>query len=1186
MTDMHPQALDPRAFEAERSLRLASVYRVHRAYVRRHLRGFGVPGERLEDALHDVFLVAFTRLHDYDGARGSMSAWLIGIAWRVAAAHRRKAARTVGLEDSGRPLDLATDIPDPEAYAARLEAGRVLEDVLRALPCEQAAAFVMAELEGWSGREIAERLNVAPATAYTRVARARAKLKSELDRTRLGSRPWWAILWWPRGASTPGVRLVAAFVSLRALVGVAVGIVALAAVWWTTRSPAEGKRPTVVSAALGEEGLGGRSIPARHASRTSFGLRAQVGALFGRVGARSGAAIAGARACLWPHIPEHGEQGPRCTTTSGDGRFRFEAVVPSRYRVTASAEGFLPGEATDTEGLPRSVVLRAGVSAPGVEITLDPGGQPLRGMVTDVLGGAIEGATVRLLADSLVGPGTDRGWGSGPPIQATTDAEGSFVVWARKDQYDVIAIADGYGDTSVDAKLPGPTVRIAMVPESTLAGIVRERGSNTPVPHARVSIREWAGGASKDRFVATADADGHFLVGGLSPGRYRLVAVAERLHGESGHSHLVDLGEATEDIVIEMSPAAALAARVVVEPDGTPCPSGQIRLWDHAGGVTVSASIEPDGAAMFDALAGGEYSVMVDCDEHNGAGVPPLHTVESGTDTEVVWSVTKGYAIRGHVVDVQGQPIVGHVSGYAADGGDGARRVRIGSDGGYVLRGLVPGTYAVNALTDGTWGAALKAQATIVDRDVTLDFEAPVRRSISGRVFRGDAPAGGVEVRAERSGAFHASVSTDDEGVFIFGALDPDEYTFVARDRFGHRSESRSQHVTLDSDLDPLELTLPPSATVQGVVVDDEGAPVQNAIVAARLGESLATEGARQASILAAPADGVGTALSGPDGTFALHGVAPMTDYTLVAYRRGGGSGVLSGVRAGSKVKVLIPTSGAVRGRVRGPSAPTSLWVSAQRIHDSDATNIVREPFVLSEGVFEISDLAPGSYEILAWAREGRARSRIELLPGATVELELDLVGHRTLLGRFVRLETGAPIPEVVTVFDLENASIQELGAQVDRLLKARLPGRFSDASGRFVATSVPREPVNMLAISKGFQFAPTDVLEGIFVPVDASETEYEFPIATPRLAPGETSGTLGLTLSDAPMICRESFRVRAIDEATVTGIVVGDEVVTIDGYDVSGARCYLVEKLLAVPAGRTVALGLRSGETARITAR
>src|SRR5437868_6114304 len=70
----------------------AELYRAHVAQVARWLRRLGVPPSDVEDAVHDVFVVAFRRLGAYEPERASFSTWVYGIAMRIASARRRRAA--------------------------------------------------------------------------------------------------------------------------------------------------------------------------------------------------------------------------------------------------------------------------------------------------------------------------------------------------------------------------------------------------------------------------------------------------------------------------------------------------------------------------------------------------------------------------------------------------------------------------------------------------------------------------------------------------------------------------------------------------------------------------------------------------------------------------------------------------------------------------------------------------------------------------------------------------------------------------------------------------------------------------------------------------------------------------------------------------------------------------------------
>lgn len=996
-------ASPPTADLAEHALELARIYRAQRAHVRQQLRGFGVRDAAVEDALHDVFVIAYRKLASYETRRGSMRAWLVGIAWRVAAAHRR--AR----EDVALPCDdeVASDLPDPESYAARSEAAVVLERVLRSLPSEQAAAFVLAELEGLSAAEIAEQWHIAPATAYTRVARARVKMQAELERVRLGRRPWWAVLFWSRDAS--GTAIAAAFVSMRVLAGIVAALVVLGGVaWWL--SGTDGKKEDVAIAdapSTSEEPAPRRAARATGDDSDDFGRRGKSASIAGRVHAISGAAIEGAEVCAWPEIAEHATPIPTCTTSAANGSYRIAGILPSRYRVTASARGFAPGEAAATSSRGTgSLALRASEARIGVDIALVPGGVELRGIVNDVFGGVVDGARITIARFSIYTRFDGPSSGPGVPVHATTAADGTFVAWVAEGELDVTARAEGYGRAHARVRAPGPTVSLSLLPESSLSGIVVERDTKKPVPGARVVLRTWTETTSQEETATFTDDDGRFRITGLVPGRYRPAAYAEGLHGESAHSHVLELGDSKDDVVVEMIAAATLHAKVVVAPDATPCPSGSVMLWDHRAEIVRTAAIAPGGLVEFPALTPGEYGLVVACDDHDSSKVPATIAI-ADAPADVTWTVEQGKAIRGRVLDADGRPLVGQVMASAASAGpDGAPRwSSIAGDGGYVLSGLAPGDYTVTVAND---GPELEASTTIVDRDVVVDFSAAPTVRLAGKVVRGGAPASGVTVTITPGEPWLAETTfSADDGTFAFAALAPGKYRVHGKDELGN--ESAVQSVALSADREPaaLEIAMPEPRSIRGVVLDEDGGPLRDALVSARATSTMTTEASRRVEMRAAKAGGPGTTLSDADGEFVLSGVAAGQTYTVVAQRRGGGSATREGVQAGDHAKLQLSAAATVRGTVRAQSGPTALWVELY----ADGGLVNREAFVIGSGKFEIDDVDPGESDLRAIAPEGRAKVRVIAKAGESTSVDLELVPNRTVRGRFVDLVDGTPLP-------------------------------------------------------------------------------------------------------------------------------------------------------------------------------
>jgi RNA polymerase sigma-70 factor (ECF subfamily) len=162
---------------------LAGIYETHHAFVWRSLARLGVWPARLDDAVHDVFMVVARRLPEYEG-RATMKTWLFAIAMRVAQAARRDAAREQRGRDRLQAVGPAEHLPHDDADAARM-----LHALLERLDDDQRAVFIMAELEGMTANEIAMATATKPATVYSRLRLAREALARHVARMKAAARP-------------------------------------------------------------------------------------------------------------------------------------------------------------------------------------------------------------------------------------------------------------------------------------------------------------------------------------------------------------------------------------------------------------------------------------------------------------------------------------------------------------------------------------------------------------------------------------------------------------------------------------------------------------------------------------------------------------------------------------------------------------------------------------------------------------------------------------------------------------------------------------------------------------------------------------------------------------------------------------------------------------------------------------
>jgi RNA polymerase sigma-70 factor (ECF subfamily) len=162
----------------------ASLYDAWFDDVLKWLRALGAPPSDQEDLAQEVFLVVRRRLVDFD--HRNVAGWLFRIASRQVAAHKRRKWWKAVL---ARRPDLELDeLPDrdagPAAALEQKERRQILQGLLEQLPEKRRTTFMLFELEGYSGEEIARLQSIPVATVWTRLHHARKDLFGLVDALR------------------------------------------------------------------------------------------------------------------------------------------------------------------------------------------------------------------------------------------------------------------------------------------------------------------------------------------------------------------------------------------------------------------------------------------------------------------------------------------------------------------------------------------------------------------------------------------------------------------------------------------------------------------------------------------------------------------------------------------------------------------------------------------------------------------------------------------------------------------------------------------------------------------------------------------------------------------------------------------------------------------------------------------
>jgi RNA polymerase sigma-70 factor, ECF subfamily len=141
-----------------------------------------------EDVVQETYVRAFTRLAEFRGD-SRLATWLARIAINEALGRLRRSRAAAelpllphgGVEAEIIPFPLATT-DDPEKSMAQREIREVVERAIDELPDGFRLVFIARVIEGLDLEETADLLDIRPETVKTRLHRARAMLRDNVER--------------------------------------------------------------------------------------------------------------------------------------------------------------------------------------------------------------------------------------------------------------------------------------------------------------------------------------------------------------------------------------------------------------------------------------------------------------------------------------------------------------------------------------------------------------------------------------------------------------------------------------------------------------------------------------------------------------------------------------------------------------------------------------------------------------------------------------------------------------------------------------------------------------------------------------------------------------------------------------------------------------------------------------------
>jgi hypothetical protein len=627
----------------------------------------------------------------------------------------------------------------------------------------------------------------------------------------------------------------------------------------------------------------------------------------------------GARVCATEIASEWLDAArPVCVDADASGRFAVHGLRAGVYSLAAAASACVPDPANR-----RLVGLKAGAPAPSVDLTLVSGGAFIDGVVVDERGHPMKGAAVQWSRQTR------------PrfPMAVDTGADGRFRLPAPGGAASIAVTAKGYAPAQLVRRAPATDVVVRLAPESTVGGRALSAFDGRPLAHVVVHAVRGGGWASDRDPVGVSDETGEFRIDGLAAGSYALMAIGAGWRGVARSLLEVGAGEPLSDETVELVQVREVEG-TVLRPDGTPCDEGQLLLDPVGNGppllgdppvmpAAVHSDVPPmacgigaGGHVRFGAVPPGVYHVSVQTPGAILEG-PRLLEVGAVNVSGTVWRTAPGAGIVVHVVDALERPVpYGHVRllGLRAPGAEGRAVVPLTTDpaGTYDLSGtLFPGTYRIEP----AMGFSADPFEVDVQPASTSDVVLRLRGAASIVVAvrdTGGAPVDDIAVRAI-AGPLSLPAESLGGGRFRVSPLEAGDYEIEAFDGVNVPARGSGPSGTTIAvpreGIVSAEAVVDRRATLEGRVVDAGGAPVKASVRVACESTGAERDLRRMAVLLGA---GVkrGPVETGPDGHFAIGGVARDARCTVHA-QAATAAGSTPEVRPGEQAVITVkPAAG------------------------------------------------------------------------------------------------------------------------------------------------------------------------------------------------------------------------------------------------------------------------------------
>lgn len=681
-------------------------------------------------------------------------------------------------------------------------------------------------------------------------------------------------------------------------------------------------------------------------------------------------------------------------------------------------------------------------------------------------------------------------------FDTSTDAQGHFKLGPLPfDSYLLLASKDTWAPSLEHILLRNEPHEVRLSRRRTLSGQVLSGGA--PVKDVEVLATREKTLEEKPPLRAKTDAEGRFTFE-LGSAPYRLTAEHE---GRYARAQVAPGKAPTPHVVMKLGEALHVEGRVLDE-QGAAVPKALVkfRSTDLERPEELKALTGADGRYRAGPIVPGTWDASIEAPGYLDLFRGEERALATGMGPQD-FTLTRAASISGRVVDSAGRPLAGiplHLDRVVQAPEDYAPQENSFSeeDGSFVLDGTQPGDYKVLALSERFVPTVISTPAPAKDVLLTLSaggtVEGTVTDSRGQPLPRFFVVLGRMDAEDDKHAPLE-TMGTDDQGVFRRQGVPPGRYRVFARQSTTAVDRKTQTEVEVrDGAVAKVTLRLPEERSVEVLVVDTAGQPVEKALVRARPLEPSPSE---EYSELHRYPSGIS---SDEHGRAVLRYLEP-TGYKLTVSKPG--HDLLPerstpattndpdvAIQADTQqARLVMKRHAHVRGRLVGPDgAPIPRFrVNAQPVESSD-------------GTFSLPNHSGPEHTQFVFETDGLP-SVSRLVKGGEDAPDVDLgdirlEAGRPLKGLVLDARTGAPAVNVTVVLDSE---VLDEGNSFPRQLVLKA----TDRDGRFDLGKLEARPLTLRLFMR-------ERYREQKVPIDATQTE-----VTVRMDPG---ARLNVTATDA----------------------------------------------------------------------